>query len=94
MANITLPAITTTARQDQALAFLLTRTNQERAAQSPPLTALADVSALLVYILQGALRDYVAQHQGERKNVIAAAVDNATNAQLSAAATALGVALP
>jgi hypothetical protein len=76
------------------LAYLLARTNQERATQSPPLPALSDASALLVYILQGALRDYVAQHQGERKNSIAAAVDSATNAQLNAAATALGVTLP
>jgi len=94
MASITLPPLTTTARQDQALAFLLTRTNQERAAQSPPLPPLADVPALLLYILQGAVQNYVQQHQGERKNVVAAALDSATNAQLTTVASTLGVTLP
>jgi hypothetical protein len=93
MATITL-SLTTTARQDQALARLLVRMNTERAAQTPPLRPIADVPAMLTGLVEQAIQDYLRQYRQEQKDMLAAGVDTATSAQIQQAATALGVTLP
>ncbi len=87
-------SVTTTAGQDVGLTRLLHKVNADRAAQVPPLQALADIPALLVFLMMGAAADYLLQYKGEIRNTIGPALDTATAAQLTSIATTLGITLP
>lgn len=54
----------------------------------------ADAAAMLTDFVNDAVKDYRRQWKDAQRTTLSAAVENATNAQLNNAATALGISLP
>jgi hypothetical protein len=81
--------LNTTAGQDAILTRLLTKTNTELAAAGQP--TLADIPALIVYVLTNAVQSYRGQQIAEDIGAIAEVYTNGTNAQRNAIKTAAGV---
>lgn len=81
--------LNTTAAQDAILTRLLTKVNEERAAQQ--LAPLADVPALITYVLTNAVTSYRDQQLAEDLAAIGVVYTTGTNAQRTAIKTAAGV---
>jgi hypothetical protein len=90
MAKISL-TFETSAAQDKALTWLLTRTNADAVHLDMP---LPDVSALLAEMLQTAIEDAVPQCDAFCKSCVADALDRATPDEWAKIAEILKVALP
>lgn len=83
--------LTTTAAQDVILERLRVKTNLERAALSPPLSALADIPALVTNILTDAVLSYRSQQLGEDAAAVSAVYIAGSNATRTAIRTAAGL---
>jgi hypothetical protein len=81
--------LTTTAAQDAILDRLRVDTNVDRAAQQ--LAPLADVPALVTYVLTNAVLSYRQQQLASDAAAIEAIYVNGTNAQRNAIKTAAGL---
>lgn len=81
--------LNTTAAQDVILNRLLTKTNADLVAQQQ--APLADVPALVTYVLTNAVQSYKQQQFLEDAVAINAVYINGTNAQRSAIKTAAGL---
>ncbi len=88
------PTITTTAMQEKGITMALTAENAARAAQTPPGTPLASNAAYLAFAMNNFVAAYGDEYKRTVRQLVGAATETATGAQLQAAAADLGVVLP
>ena len=89
MATYTL-TVTTGAKEEQGLDYILAPINAARAAQTPPLPALTKQQELQA-IIDSVVTDYKRQYKADLKQRVADALDAATAAKVTQVATVLGV---
>ena len=82
--------VTTSANDEKGLAFALAQINAERAARTPPLDPLT-AQTYLQRVIDGVVTDYKRQYKQDLRERVGAALDTATNAQVTQVATVLGV---
>lgn len=81
---------TTTAQEEKALDFVVARVNAARAAEEPPKAAVTKQQYLNA-IFNNLIDDYVRQRKADFRERSGAALDVASNAQVTEVAGILGV---